>query len=228
MCCILSWNISDLTCALSEIFLFWDKYVEQTGETTAREDLVILSLWTFVQMSCSYVLPLWLTEMVSQRTCTILGILRLPLWQGPNSLVEDKHKWKWDVVVYCGLGLARSGWVGSYALSELQRPPSCRTFDTVGLAHGRTKAANPACTDIPRCWNPLVSARWDTLVCSFWPVHTMLTTVFFHQQSVFAVYFLHFAASFLLCLLFFHQGSYSAAPAEVTERHSSTRNVKSL
>lgn len=55
------------------------------------------------------------------------------------------------------------------------------------------------------------------LVRSVVPGHTMLTTVFLHQQSAFALHFLHFAASSLLSLLFFQQGSCSAAPAEVTE-----------
>lgn len=134
------------------------------------------------------------------------------------------HIGQTQVEMKCGyyreLGLVRSGWVHSYSLFEPQRPPFFRTFDRVGFTHGRTKAvaANPACTGIPRCWNLLVSVRWYMLVCSLVPAHKVPTTVLLHQQSAFAVYFLHFAASSLLCLLFFSSRAHIQLPLQKLPR----------
>lgn len=181
-------------------------------------------------MSCTFVFPLWLAEMVSQRICTILGILRLSLGQGPSSLVEDKHKWTRDIVLYCELGVARSGWVTFYPLFEPQSP-FCRTCDTVGFAHGRNQGCS--CQSSLH-WHlevlkPTGFGGWDRLLCHLVPVPLMLTTLFFHQHSALTVHFLLFAASFSALSPFLQQqGSHSATTAEVTKRHSSSWKLKSL
>lgn len=176
-------------------------------------------------MNCTFVFPLWLAEIVSWSICTILGILRLFLGQGPSSLVEDKHKWARGIVLYCELGVARSGWVDFCPPFEPQSP-SYRIPDTVGFAHGRTRAvaANPACTGIQRCWNSQVSvggthccAIWYWLLCSFTSILLSLCN------------FSTLLLPFLLCpFIFLLQGSHLGTTAEVNKRHSNSWKLKSL
>jgi len=106
-----------------------------------------------------------------------------------------------------------------------QRPPFCRTFDVLGSTHGRTEAvaANLVCTGTPRWHNPLVSARWYMLVCSLVPSHTVLTTAFFHQQSAFAVSFLHFAA--LGSASFFSRRAHVQLPLQMLMRDTQAQDT---
>lgn len=100
-------------------------------------------------------------------------------------------------------------WLSAFLLTSwAAKTHFWRTFGIVGFASGGTDivVSNLTSIGVPRCRNPVVSARWNMLFCGWTAAHTMLTAVLFHQLSAISAGFLCLAAPSLFCFFFFPAG----------------------